>query len=319
MSAFIKLITAFIKFFFLCSATISLLTLLIPDLWVSEMALSLSVFHTLSTVVFIIGFYFLQMKCWLLGSVVFFAAQNMFILMVYFNTDSLTQSKDDEVLTVAQYNVHYMNRNVENIVDWLEDNHDGFDVVFLQEVSMGLKAELQRLHKYYPYHIYKTDKRWLGRAFFSKIPITLHRTEFYDRSFVHYLVVNLKTHQGKDIKFYGVHTTSPFSSDTLARRNHEFSETANIFVQDKSEYKIIAGDFNSTPYSRAFMNFLKATGLKRPRTHTGSWPSNFIPPTFRIQIDHLLVSDKIDYLSQETGKDCGSDHLPVITGVVLRK
>lgn len=50
--------------------------------------------------------------------------------MTYCHSDPLTQPFDDEVLTIAQYNVHYLNPNVKEIVDWLEHQSDQHDIVF---------------------------------------------------------------------------------------------------------------------------------------------------------------------------------------------
>ncbi len=293
-------------------------SLSVADSWLPELAASLSVFHALSTISLIAILYFLGSKRWIILAGVLFVTQVLFITSTYYNSDLFTKASTDEVLTLAQYNVHRTNPAVKHIVDWLEENHDKFDIVFLQEVNQDMKRELERLNKYYPYKINNTAARWFGRAFFSKIPIVSYRVEFFTQSLNHYLELELNTRQGKKLKFYGLHTTAPISPGYVNKRNHELSEMAKLIAQDDSQYMIVAGDFNTTPYSTAFRSFIRSTGFKKPRVHTGTWPS-FVPiSVLRMQIDHCLVSKQVDYLFQEIGTDKGSDHLPLITSTVLR-
>lgn len=229
------------------------------------------------------------------------------------------KSNNDEVFTIVQYNVHYLNPSVKDIVDWLEGQKNQHDIVFLQEVNMNMKNELKRLKEYYPYQIIEPANCFFGLAFLSKLPITSFDIKYYEEFQRHYLVVNMKTHKGKDVKFFGLHTLAPFSPEYLEIRNHELEEMDKIISKTPAQYVILSGDLNTTPYSTTFRKTLKATGLKRPRCITASWPADLpIPSALCIQLDHLLVSSKIDFLSQKTGKNIGSDHLPVITEIVLR-
>lgn len=62
-----------------------------------------------------------------------------------------------------------------------------------------MKNELKMLKKYYPYQVIEPDNRFFGRAFLSKIPIFSHNIKYYYRSNRHYLVIMMKTPQGKNI------------------------------------------------------------------------------------------------------------------------
>ena len=312
------IIRIFSKFFFLSSAVVFLMAMLFADSWLPELAASMSVFHTLSSIVFIAVFYFLGLKRWTFGAGILISAQILILSATYFNSEPLKQAGSDEVLTFVQYNTHYINRASKNVVDWLEANHSRFDIIFLQEVNIDLIRELERLNKYYPHRIIKPDEQWLGRAFFSKIPILSHKIEYFDYSPIHYLVVEVKTMQDKHIKFYGLHATAPISPGYIDKRNHQLDEVARLLSRDDSSHVIVAGDLNTCPYSTAFRKFMKSTGFKRPRVHCGTWPTSLPVAALRLQIDHCLVSHNIDFLSQEIGPDNGSDHLPLVTSIVLR-
>lgn len=82
---------------------------------------------------------------------------------------------------------------------------------------------------------------------------------------------------------------------------------------------IVAGDFNTTPWSRSFARFLSATGLLDSRdgfgVHAtypvfGAWP-------MRIPIDHVLVSPSIGVLTRRVERDVGSDHFPIFVELNL--
>lgn len=307
------------KFLFLISASFFGFAVLIQDSWIPELLASLSVFHAVSTFFFIILFAVLKCKNWTIYSLALLFVQSIFLVNSYFHSDQLVKSCDAESVKILQYNVHYLNPEVAEIVDWLEDQESQHDIIFLQEVNMNMKNELKRLETHYPYQVIMPSNSFFGRAFLSKIPIIFYDVKKYNNSRGNYIVINMKTPQGKDLRFYGVHTLAPVSPTYLEIRNREFEEINQIISQDTSPHVILSGDFNTTPYSGTFRKTLEKTGLKCPRCITASWPADMsIPHILRLQLDHLLVSKKIDYISQKTGIHIGSDHFPVITHLSLR-
>jgi endonuclease/exonuclease/phosphatase (EEP) superfamily protein YafD len=81
---------------------------------------------------------------------------------------------------------------------------------------------------------------------------------------------------------------------------------------------ILAGDLNTTPWSRSFATFLRATGLYDSRAGFGAQPSF---PTasaiLRIPIDHVFLSPQLGVHDRFIGPDIGSDHLPVVVDLVV--
>ena len=153
-----------IKILFLSSAVAFITSLSVADSWLPELDASLSVFHALSTISLLAIFYFLGSKRWIILAGGLLASQVLFIIATYYNSDPFVKASTDEVLTLAQYNVEYANPAAKHIVDFLEENHDKFDIVFLQEVNQDMKRELERLNKYYPYKINNTDARLFFKA-----------------------------------------------------------------------------------------------------------------------------------------------------------
>ena len=317
MKSLVNIIAPITKILFAVSASLFFLAYFMTSWWIPELVTCLTIFQTLSTMVFIGLFCYLRSKLWTTFGILLAVLQVVFIITTYLKSKPLSKPGNDEVITMVQFNVRHTNKNTREVVDWLEANHARFDAVFLQEVNMNLKSELERLKKYYPYYVLKAD-RWFCRAFFSKIPIINHRTEFFNNLHGHFMNIDLKTKQNKVIKFYGLHTTSPKTSVCLDIRNQELTEITELFSQDPAKYKIIAGDLNTTPFSKEFRKMLATKDINRPRVHSGSWHAHIPLNILQMQIDHFLVSNKIDYVSQERGPSIGSDHNPIITTIVLR-
>lgn len=116
----------------------------------------------------------------------------------------------------------------------------------------------------------------------------------------------------------GVHLTSPSSRRRAAARNQELlalaSRSATI-----GEPLVVAGDFNVTPYSPFFADWLAASGLtdtRRGRTPSVSWPATW--PGLGIPIDHVAVNTGFTILSHRNLPDFESDHYGVLVELELR-
>lgn len=251
------------------------------------------------------------------------------------NSPAIKTSDTHENITLLQYNVHFLNKNYVGIVNYLIENQENLDIIFLQEVTPELKLTLKKIEKYFPYKIL-IDEKWFGRAFFSKLPILSYNIKFFDHSGnnlntslskqskdsffgtnIHYLIVELKTVKHSiPITFYGIHTTSPFSQNHASRRNNELNIVARDINQNKTtSHKILAGDFNVTSSSYWFRLLEKSTNLLSAERGTGinnTWPSWIKYNLFRISIDNTLVSKNIIVKERIIGENKGSDHLPVI-------
>ncbi len=80
--------------------------------------------------------------------------------------------------------------------------------------------------------------------------------------------------------------------------------------------KIIMGDFNHTPWSWRLTQFAHTSNLKRHGTFINSWPATKLFPV--LLIDHVFSSDDIANINTKTGPHLHSDHLPIISKVIVR-
>ncbi len=84
---------------------------------------------------------------------------------------------------------------------------------------------------------------------------------------------------------------------------------------------IVAGDFNSTPYSYALKNLTARAGLDRIAIGIPTWPA---PPTYPfpmpawLQLDQVMSRGEIIATPARTGPSGGSDHYPLFTDFMVR-
>jgi endonuclease/exonuclease/phosphatase (EEP) superfamily protein YafD len=102
----------------------------------------------------------------------------------------------------------------------------------------------------------------------------------------------------------------------------EFDASANWSVRQQKEGKrevVVIGDFNSTPWSGRFREFLHQTDLRNSQRGFGLQPTwhASLPSPLMIAIDHCLHSKSIATVKRATGSNIGSDHLPLF--VELRR
>jgi endonuclease/exonuclease/phosphatase (EEP) superfamily protein YafD len=117
----------------------------------------------------------------------------------------------------------------------------------------------------------------------------------------------------------GVHLSSPVRPRRAAARNRELlalgARSAAI-----AEPLVVAGDFNITPYSPFFADWLAASGLtdsRRGRTLSPSWPTML--PWLAIPIDHVAVNSGFTILSHRRLPNFESDHYGVLVELARRE
>ena len=116
----------------------------------------------------------------------------------------------------------------------------------------------------------------------------------------------------------GVHLRAPTNPTRAAARNRELSELA-ARAAAVSGPLIVAGDFNVTPYSPFFSDWLETSTLtdtRRGRTLSATWPATL--PWLGIPIDHVAVNSHFTILSHRSLPDFESDHYGVLVGLALR-
>ena len=127
----------------------------------------------------------------------------------------------------------------------------------------------------------------------------------------------------RQVVLYAVHAQTPRKPSMWRERAAYFRDLTQALKQeDGDSVVIIAGDWNTPPWSPLFQDFLAETGYRT--TESGWWPA---PTRFSIRfgnmtalgtpIDRIVISPNIGLSSLDLGPRFQSNHLPVIARLTL--
>lgn len=192
------------------------------------------------------------------------------------------------------------------------------DLLILSEITPRWREKLRALEGKYPYFAIRPRPNPWGIAVYSKYPLqAIEDLDLGDDRSSHLRV--LVQLPGGLAEIYAVHLASPPRPRRARQRNTQLRLLAErIAAADPDLPKIVAGDFNSTPFSPYFQDLLRDAGLRDGRRPFGlqvTWPMWPIP--LWIPIDHCLVSHGVIVTRVATGPSTGSDHLPLECTVSL--
>jgi endonuclease/exonuclease/phosphatase (EEP) superfamily protein YafD len=100
-----------------------------------------------------------------------------------------------------------------------------------------------------------------------------------------------------------------------ARHRRQLESLAKT-VQALDGRILVAGDFNDTPWSFGFREFVSNSGLAHMGRFLPSFPAgdHGLP---QLAIDHMFASSSLGFEDAWLGPDIGSDHLPLLARVTL--
>jgi endonuclease/exonuclease/phosphatase (EEP) superfamily protein YafD len=235
------------------------------------------------------------------------------------------------VLRVVNLNIWWDNDSLAEVVDYLST--DGPEIVGLVEVTSESKAALAPLRAVYPYSVDCVEQgRVCQEMLLSKLPLRRSYAGPVGGAATYVAEAEIEW-QGRTITVTVTHL--PVPSFPPYRPEGEPDEpllpgTANLwqsqqaavlarhFAQPGAVDRIVLGDFNSVLWNPLQRAFRAATGLENRGKWTPSWPS-WHPFFARIPIDPVFTGGGLTVRSQKTGRDVGSDHLPVEAEIAVRK
>jgi endonuclease/exonuclease/phosphatase (EEP) superfamily protein YafD len=111
---------------------------------------------------------------------------------------------------------------------------------------------------------------------------------------------------------YLIHPSNAIGKAYVEERNRQLAAIADYVAKVKNP--LVVGDLNVTMWSPYYKPLTTKAELRNARAGFGvlpTWPT--FSPLLSIPIDHCLVSRDIKVLNIRTGREVGSDHLPLIT------
>lgn len=161
----------------------------------------------------------------------------------------------------------------------------------------------------YPFFHQTEERSAMGMAMLSKEPATFETIYLAGRPAIH-ASVSIK---GIKTEIIGIHPPPPVSAAYAAERNAALNEL-DLYMEEIKNPVIVLGDFNITPWSPYYKEFMERTPLKDARLHFGlknSWQTlRWWTP--KIPIDHILVDPSFYVTRFKTANVPGSDHRAVI-------
>lgn len=129
---------------------------------------------------------------------------------------------------------------------------------------------------------------------------------------------------GTTIAFYATHAPTPrFDQSDWEARNAMLITLADaVAAEDPGRVTIVAGDFNTPPWSPHFRELLRTADLSDTAGRLIPLATRLIhrpgiPSSFGSPVDHVLVSAGVGWAALTLGPALGSDHRPVLTNLSI--
>jgi len=280
--------------------------------WVLELAAHFRVQYVVAAAVLIVAFGFRRHWLWCLGLAASLAVSVPPLLPYLPLAEPAAASTAAAPIKLLTANVEFTNRSADRLLALVRD--EAPDVVLLVEYTplwSTLVAELRRSH---PYRLELPQERSAGIALFSRLPLdSVQRLPLGPQPGIE---ARVRAPSGS-FTLVGVHLRSPTSGWRAGQRNWQYE----LLAQHRAEIDgplVVTGDFNTTPYSPFFADWIERTGLvdsSRGRGLAFSWPT-FLPIA-GIPIDHCVVSEEFRVIAERRLHRIGSDHYPILTVLAL--
>jgi endonuclease/exonuclease/phosphatase (EEP) superfamily protein YafD len=215
-----------------------------------------------------------------------------------------------KVLTV---NVSFRQFSVRTLLDLVREADP--DVLIVQELTPHAERVLADFDTAFPHHHKFTADGPAGIGVWSRYELERGATFALGR--MPAIEARVRAPQGS-FTIIGVHLSSPVRPRRAAARNLEL-RALGVRSAAVEGPLVVAGDFNITPYSPYFTDWLAASGLtdsRRGRTLSVSWPTML--PWLGIPIDHVAVNSGFTILSHQRLPNFESDHYGVLVELAPR-
>lgn len=271
---------------------------------------------------YVIGLSIILLLCALRNKLVLAVTAAVFIVPnLWVITTDLIAAPDNELTGGSSFRVVALNVRASNTryADLLQAVKEfDPDVLLLLEVTDSWQRVATRLEPTYPFAHYYPRADNYGIALLSRHPVISVELIHVGGSDLPILHAGLEIDEAR-IDLIGVHLRWPFGKTRTDERNRQLRALGNLLA-NADVPTIVAGDFNTTPWSDSFRAMTGAAGGKRLSYGYGlspTWPA-FLPP-FLIPIDHVVVTPDLQITAKFSGSSVGSDHLPLVADIRFRQ
>ena len=244
-----------------------------------------------------------------------FILANLLSLFPHIYSHEVSETTDGQKVRLALLNINSRNESFEKVRDFIASSDA--DLLVIAEVTDKWMDELKILRLDYPYVVGDPSEGNFGIALFSRIP--LEEASIVELGDVGAPSVSaVLSVEDLRFKLLGTHTLPPRDAAYAAYRDRQYEALAE-FVKESELAVIVLGDLNATPWSPAFTNLVRNSGLEDSSRGWGlsyTWPAGLW--LLGVPIDHCLVSKDLEVVHREVGPDIGSGHYPLVVNVRLQ-
>ena len=294
------------------AAASSILALGARGHWLMDLLANFRVQYALYLVVAALLFFLCRNFRWA-GVAAMAAALNLWVISPYLlplPQSSKSEKGGSESFRLMNFNVLSSNRRYDDVIAYLRKQDADF--VFLLEASPGWEPYLKKMKDLYPHQKHEIQAGNFGIALLSKTPFQKVAVSEYSPSIAS--IDALVLVGGKRVRLIGTHPYPPINGKVSRLRNSHMQNLAQSITTEASDAKtIVAGDFNMTPWSPHFRDFLEVSGLEDSAKGKGVQPTWYVLPSFcfGIPIDHVCFDKSFRVDARLVGPELGSDHRPV--------
>ncbi len=234
--------------------------------------------------------------------------------------------RDDVSLTLLTCNLLYECREPERMIASLREVNP--DVLLLLEFTPEWQGHFKEaLWKDYPHRVEEPQPGYSGICLASKLPLEAatvldvagrfpavpvaviargQRSSLLEGIPVIRATINIGKHS---IALLGVHPPPPMRPELHVTWHESFAAWPALLRDARAQNQIIAGDLNTTPFTRTFARLCAETGLHDSALGfglTNTW--HFAGTPLGLPLDHVLVSRDLAVLERTIGPEVGSDH-----------
>lgn len=208
-------------------------------------------------------------------------------------------------LKVVSLNIWRRNDNIDRLAAYLR--RVDADVVLLYEVYPDKLPVLTSTRDIYPWQLHCAETPHCAVALLSKREWLQAGIRPREGGWPRMVWAEFE-HGAAKPAVIGVHLSKPTDRPREQRREIDFLAA---FLRRFEGPVVLAGDFNTTPWSMTYRAIEGTTGLKGIVGHAPSWPVS-VGMFPQLAIDHLFVSRDVGVAGVALGPRTGSDHLPVV-------
>lgn len=217
-------------------------------------------------------------------------------------------------LRVLAANVEYGNHDYGRLVRVIDQANP--DVVALTELTPAWVRALSSALADHPYRRLAPEEGAYGVGLYSRVALRESRIERLPAGGSPSIIATV-TIGGRPLALVVTHVHTPFAGDRRTRQ----LQALEAALRSLRKPTAVCGDFNAAPWSHSIHELARTADLRGIYGRFGlggTWPADS-GRLFRVPLDNCLVTEGVAVADRHVGHDIGSDHLPLIVDLAMKR